>query len=570
MSHYLPKRWKSYEREIREIYFSHRSIIKFDQRQKVDAEVSFEDTSLQKSYIDFWKFAFKLDKVLDDPRKMRLIEDRTNFKIDLREMPSHLNQTQQSQIEFLLNQYFAFRQKASFNKLRKMQKARKELPVASYQEEICRAVTESQFTILAGDTGCGKSTQVPQYIYHGMKKLGADISIACTQPRRIAAISLAKRVGLEMASPNAVGYQVRFDKNTHSTKNRLTFLTEGLLLRKLTGDPLLTEYSVVILDEVHERHIHCDVLLGCLMQLAKKRPNLRVILMSATIQLDLYKKFVEKYTDTEVCVIQVPGRLYPIEVEYLPPGKLECKSETVNRAKIVRATKGSKDNDQFTPEPYLKLLELIDKRDGKTAGDLLIFLPGISEIEKVCEVLFPYSKETGKWIILPLHSTLTIEDQDKCFRYAPPGVRKCIVATNIAETSVTFDGIRYVADSGKEKQISFDEAVRIECLKEQTISRASSEQRKGRAGRTGPGICFRMYSEKTYDSFQEYTTPEIHRLSMESTLLQIISLQGANWRNFAWLEDPEDEALESATQSLIDHSCLEEGNDVLTPIGKLN
>ena len=391
-----------------------------------------------------------------------------------------------------------------------------------------------------------------------------------------------------MSDFDAVGYQVRFDRKTHSSKNRITFLTEGLLLRKLAGDQKLSEYSVIIIDEVHERHIDCDILLGCLLKVAEQRPNLRVVLMSATIQLDLYKKFLERYTDKSPPVIEVPGRLFPIDLEYLPPKDLRQGSEyevakksgnvTLYRDKNRdnpdgENTKGEGQKEKFNTSPYVDLLQLIDKRHKNQKGDLLIFLPGINEIEHCCEALKIYAQESGKWIICALHSTLTIEEQDKCFRYPPEGVRKCIVATNIAETSVTFDGIRYVADSGKEKQIYYDEMTRIESLREQNISMASAKQRMGRAGRTGPGICFRMYSQKDYDLFSEYQTPEIHRTSLDSTLLQIIALNdnlqiygNRAWLNFGWLEQPNEEARDLAIDSLKFNGCLSE-TDLLTKIG---
>lgn len=424
--------------------------------------------------------------------------------------------------------YMDFREKEKFNKLKKLRKSQKNLPVAAHKNEIIEALRFNQVLVLAGDTGCGKSTQVPQYLYRG----GFD-KIACTQPRRIACVSLSKRVSHEMLCEydTIVGYQIRFEKNKNN-KTKVLFITEGLLLRQLSIEENLDEYSVLILDEVHERNLFGDFLLGVCKCLLKARPDLKLVLMSATINLKLFSDF---FTEEQAQVIEVPGRLYPIKLHYMPTFK----------------DIGSKKSARLDPQPYISIMSLIDQRyPSQEKGDLLIFLSGLNEITTVEEAAKEYAKKNKNWIIIPLHSQLAIADQDKVFDYCPDGVRKCIIATNIAETSITIDGIRFVADSGKVKEMSYDAECKMQRLKEFWISKASAEQRKGRAGRTGPGVCYRLYSEKDYQDLEAFTTAEIHKVPLESVLLQMISMGLANARIFPFVESPPTENMEDAIFAL--------------------
>lgn len=265
---------------------------------------------------------------------------------------------------------------------------------------------------------------------------------------------------------STVGYQIRFERSKN-VKTRILFITEGLLLRQLSIEENLSQYSVLILDEVHERNLFGDFLLGICKCLIKARPELKLVLMSATINLQLFSNF---FTDENAKVIEVPGRLYTIKLHYMP------QFHDI----------GQKKNSRMDPQPYVNILRMIDKKYPSTEkGDLLIFLSGLNEITTIEEAAKEYAEKTKNWIILPLHSQLAIADQDKAFDYCPDGVRKCIIATNIAETSITIDGIRFVVDSGKVKEMSYDAECKMRRLKEFWISKASAEQRKGRAGRTG-------------------------------------------------------------------------------------
>ncbi|XP_032685966.1 probable ATP-dependent RNA helicase DHX34 [Odontomachus brunneus] len=528
------------------------------------------NSNLVHDVADFWKFVEKYESVkkqLGDndesvaesalnsigvPEKYHK-SHCLNFKLNLSygelfaRVPEMKQLTKSRLLKFrdVVVLYLDFKQKEKFNKLKKLRNAQANLPVAQYKDEIIETVKRERVVIIAGDTGCGKSTQIPQYLCEaGFQK------IACTQPRRIACISLAKRVAFETLSENlnTVGYQIRFEKQRNQ-QTIITFITEGLLLRQVSGESAVSAYDVVVLDEVHERHLHGDFLLGIMKCIIYQNPNLKLVLMSATINIELFNNYFAK---ENVKTIEVPGRLYPIQLMYRPVTIEDIKYK----------------NDRFNPSPYVQILQIIDQKypvDEK--GDLLIFLSGMNEITTVVDAAKEYSKKKNNWIVLPLHSTLSIAEQDKVFDYAPEGVRKCIVATNIAETSITIDGIRFVADSGKVKEMSYDPSCKMQRLKEFWISKASAEQRKGRAGRTGPGVCYRIYSEEEYKILEKYSTPELQRVPLDSSLLQMIAMGLPDARKFPFIESPPADSIENAILSLKDHGALTE-NEKITCIGK--
>lgn len=440
--------------------------------------------------------------------------------------------------------YLNFRQKEHFAKLKKLRDTQANLPVAQYKDEIIQAVARERVVIIAGDTGCGKSTQVPQYLLEaGYNR------IACTQPRRIACISLSKRVAFETLNEygSEVGYQIRFEKSrTQCTK--IVFITEGLLLRQAASDGRLSDYDIIVLDEVHERHLHGDFLLGIVKCILYQRQDLKVILMSATINIQLFAEYFRE----DAAVIQVPGRLHPITLHYRPISAEELTTK----------------NERLNPGPYVQIMQLIDEKYPKSErGDLLIFLSGMREIQIVVEAAQQYNEKTQGWIILALHSSLSVADQDKVFDYPPEGIRKCIVSTNIAETSITIDGARFVVDSGKVKEMSYDPVCKMQRLKEFWISRASAEQRKGRAGRTGPGVCYRLYSEEDYSAMSQYTTPEIQRVPLDCLLLQMIAMGLPDARKFPFIEPPPIDSIENAIISLKQYDALTE-EEKLTTMGQ--
>uniref|UniRef100_A0AC35FSG0 ATP-dependent RNA helicase DHX34 n=1 Tax=Panagrolaimus sp. PS1159 TaxID=55785 RepID=A0AC35FSG0_9BILA len=360
---------------------------------------------------------------------------------------------------------------------------------------------------------------------------------------------------------NAVAYQTRFER-TKTASTRLLFLTDGLLLRQMAMNNNLPQYNVVILDEVHERQLAGDLL--CTLQLAgdllctllrdlvHRRPDFKLIVMSATINLKLFSEFFQ-----DAPIIEVPGRLYPIELKYCPPPELDPLE---------------KDSGKFDTAPYIKILDSIaTKYSWSERGDVLVFLNGIAEISKCAEALKEYAEASRRWIILMLHSTLSVKEQNKVFDISPPGVRKVILSTNIAEASVTIDEVRFVIDSGKANLNYYNPKIRVTKLVTELISKASANQRKGRAGRTGPGICFRLYSEEQYDAMKDFTPSEINRSSLETLVLQILNMKlGIGAREFEYLEKPSTTALDEAINSLRLQRIIDYSSDrKLTNLGKI-
>ncbi|KNC79654.1 hypothetical protein SARC_07956 [Sphaeroforma arctica JP610] len=447
-----------------------------------------------------------------------------------------------------VEQYAHFLLTGTFRKLDTLRKAQANLPIASHNDEIVQLLKSNQVVVLAGDTGCGKSTQLPAYL---LKAGYTDIAV--TEPRRLACIALAKRVSYETLNAfgeGEIAYQIRFE-GTKTNKTKVVFLTEGLLLRQIVGDTTLSQYKVIVMDEVHERNINCDFLLGVIKSLLYGRPDLKFVVMSATINVDLFSQYFDNAP-----VLEVPGRLHPIEVKYLPPSDMPSQS------------RGAK----IDPTPYLRVLQMIDMQFPPTErGDVLIFLSGKFEIQTVGDALRGYAEKNNRWIILTLHAALEHDQQDKVFHIPPDGVRKCILSTNIAETSVTIDGIRFVVDSGKVKEMAHDELTKMQKLQEKWISRASAEQRKGRAGRTGPGICYRLYSQEDYIDFENYTVPEIQRTPLEGLILQMKALadDDVNPRRFDFVERPSDEAIERSLERLVDHGALLMHTERISILGRV-
>ncbi|XP_056636301.1 probable ATP-dependent RNA helicase DHX34 isoform X1 [Diorhabda sublineata] len=513
-----------------------------------------EQTNISK-IDDFWKFYEKYESVQTlrkpDVDKSKLLNidlidsasvlyetlpvlDRKGHRVEI-------NEADFKDFLLVIRIYQDFQQKTSFSKLKKLKSFQNDLPIAQHRDEIIQKLRECRVILIAGDTGCGKSTQVPQYILEaGYKK------IVCTQPRRIACVSLAKRVAYETLTDykNTVGYQIRFEK-TKRSDTKIIFMTEGLLLRQASEKETLESYDVIVLDEVHERNLHGDFLIGIMKCLLSQRNNFKLILMSATINIELFSKY---FSEENIQVIQVPGRLYPIDIQYRPIVK-----DPFERKK-----------DKLDCTPYLQILQMIDEKYlPSQKGDMLIFLNGFSEISVLADAITEYSQLKKNWIVLILHSTLSLEEQDKVFDYPPEGVRKCIISTNIAETSVTIDGIRFVIDSGKVNRMSYNTQLGVNKLSECNISQDSAKQRAGRAGRTGPGVCFRLYSEDDLKSFEAFTPAEIHQVPLDSLLLHMISLGLSDIENFPFIEKPATKSLEESLEKLKFIGALELNKECL-------
>lgn len=371
--------------------------------------------------------------------------------------------------------------------------------------------------------------------------------IAVTQPRRVAATSVAQRVSEEMDCRLGakVGYQIRFD-NTSSAETRIKYMTDGVLVREITQDPLLSRYGIIILDEAHERGLDTDILFGLLKRLLKKRPSLRLIVSSATLNTELFSNFFDKCP-----VIKVPGRHHPVAI-------FHQRSKSQNRSMILGSA--------------VDIVLQIHHEEGP--GHVLLFLTGRDEIERACELLrrhedggHPQGKDGQRMLILPLYGALPSREQKKVFEAVPEGTRKVIVSTNIAETSVTVDGIKYVVDPGFVKQRVYKAERGIDALMVVPISKAAAQQRAGRAGRTMPGKCYRLYPQEIFKEMDEETLPEIRRTNLSNTILQMKVIGINDVLGFDFLEAPLPEAVLFALKQLHQLSALSNTGDI-TALGR--
>jgi len=413
---------------------------------------------------------------------------------------------------------------------------RTKLPVYQFKDELIKKVQENQCIVVEGETGSGKTTQIPQFLLEAKLATQGKTCVACTQPRRVAATSIAQRVADEMDVElgKEVGYTIRFEDVTDRYNTVLKFLTDGMLLREAMHDPLLTKYSAIVLDECHERTLSTDVIMGLLMEILPKRKKgsehgeLKVVVMSATLDA---KKFQEYFHNAPL--LKVPGRTFPVEVFYT-----------------------AKPERNYVEAAVRTVLHIHQCED---QGDILVFLTGEQEIEQACEEIREKSRSMdSELVVYPMYSSLSPEQQRKIFSTAPgprtpqgkPG-RKVVVSTNIAETSLTIDGIVYVVDPGFSKQKVFNPRIRVESLLVSPISRASAKQRAGRAGRTRPGKCFRLYTEKSFhDDLQETTYPEILRSKMSNVVLTLKKLGIDDLVHFDFLDPPAPETLMRALELL--------------------
>nr|XP_053629982.1 pre-mRNA-splicing factor ATP-dependent RNA helicase DHX16-like [Cherax quadricarinatus] len=401
---------------------------------------------------------------------------------------------------------------------------RRSLPVFPFREALLNAINEHQIMIIEGETGSGKTTQIPQYLYDaGYCSDGKKIG--CTQPRRVAAMSVAARVSEEMGKKlgNEVGYSIRFEDCTND-RTRIKYMTDGMLLREFLMDPSLDGYSVMIIDEAHERTLHTDILFGLLKDITRFRSDLKLLISSATLDSAKFSDFFD-----EAPIFRIPGRRYPVHIYY-------TRSPEANYIDAASVT-------------------ILQIHITQHLGDILVFLTGQEEIEACQEILTERLRALGskirELIILPIYANLPSEMQAKIFEPTPPGARKVILATNIAETSLTIDGIKYVIDPGYAKQNYFNARSGMESLIVVPISRASANQRAGRAGRVGPGKCFRLYTQWAFENeMDENTIPEIQRVNLGNVVLQLKSLGIHDLINFDYLDPPPAEALILALEQL--------------------
>ncbi|XP_029302139.1 probable ATP-dependent RNA helicase DHX40 [Cottoperca gobio] len=438
----------------------------------------------------------------------------------------------------------------------------KKLPIYLHKATLIQAVTDNTFLVVTGETGSGKTTQLPKYLYQaGFCK---DGKIGITQPRRVAAITVAQRVAQEMQCTlgKEVGYQVRFDDCT-SQSTVVKYMTDGCLLREILADAVLPQYSVVILDEVHERSLNTDILLGLL----KKRFSnpakatkgrsfpLKVVVMSATLETDKLSAFLG---DCPVFVI--PGRTFPVTCAFgfaVGPKDLESTGYIKEVVKVA-----------------------LEVHTSEMAGDILVFLTGQSEIERACDLLYEKAESIDYrydvqdqtmegLLILPLYGSMPTDQQKQIFQPPPAGIRKCVVATNIAATSLTIDGVKYIIDSGFVKQLNHNSRVGMDILEVVPISKSEAQQRAGRAGRTSAGKCFRIYTKEFWEkSMPEYTVPEIQRTSLTAVILTLKCLGVHDVIRFPYPDCPEERFILEALKQLYQFDAIDRRGRV-TKLGEL-
>jgi len=423
----------------------------------------------------------------------------------------------------------------------KILEGRKKLPVYPYREEFLAAVKDHQVLILVGETGSGKTTQLVQYLHEvGYSELG---KLGCTQPRRVAAMSVAARVATEMNVKlgHEVGYSIRFE-NCTSPKTIIQYMTDGMLLREILTEPDLASYSCMVIDEAHERTLHTDILFGLIKDIVRYRSDLKVIVSSATLDAEKFSKYFD-----DASIFMIPGRMFPVDIFYTKAPEADYVDAAVVTVLQIHVS-----------QPL--------------NGDVLVFMTGQEEIETAAEILTLRCRNLGsriaELIVCPIYANLPSEQQAKIFEKTPKNARKVVLATNIAETSLTIDGICYVIDTGFNKQKSYNAKTGMESLVVTPISQAAANQRAGRAGRTQPGKCFRLFTAWSFQhELEANTVPEILRTNLGNVVLMLKSLGINDLLHFDFLDRPPADALIRALEQLYALGALNDRGE-LTKLGR--
>ncbi|XP_041118998.1 ATP-dependent DNA/RNA helicase DHX36 [Polyodon spathula] len=501
--------------------------------------------------------------------------------------------------------------KKSDPKYLEMRRFREKLPSYNMKKELVDLIKSNQVVVVSGETGCGKTTQVTQFILDDYieKQMGSLCRIVCTQPRRISAISVAERVASERAEAcgdgNSCGYQIRLQCRLPRKQGSILYCTTGIILQWLRSDPHLSTISHIVLDEIHERNLQSDVLITIMKDLMKFRDDLKIILMSATLNAEKFSKYFHNCP-----MIHIPGFTYPVK-EYLMEDVIEmlryCPQNQDRRPKwkkrfmqgqMARPEKELKEEeyreswpsyarslrDRYS-ESTIDALEIMDNDDKldlslivalirhivlkEEDGAILVFLPGWDDISGLNDLLMAQQMfKSDNFVIIPLHSLMPTVNQTQVFKKPPPGVRKIVIATNIAETSITIDDVVHVIDGGKIKETHFDTQNNISTMTAEWVSLANAKQRKGRAGRVQPGQCYHLYNGLRASLLDNYQLPEMMRTPLEELCLQIKILKLGRIASFLRdaLDPPSDETVNLAVTHLMDLNALDKNED-LTPLG---
>ena len=492
---------------------------------------------------------YKVDKKIEEFLRDRQTEkDLTQIKLKgSAQVPDIKDHFQKERTPFNKNQERRkryddkkIRIRSKWGEDEEIMKQKRSLPIYQYKEEFLQSIRDNNILIVIGETGSGKTTQMTQYLLESgfcsrRRKIG------CTQPRRIAARSVAQRVSDEMGvvMGTTVGYSIRFDDCT-SPNTKIKYMTDGMLLREVLLNKELSKYDVIILDEAHERTIETDVLFGLMKQITKNRADFKLIVTSATLDAVKFSNYFHNCK-----ILKIPGRTFPVQTFF------------------------SKEPEHDYLEASLACVLQIHLTE--PLGDILLFLTGQEEIDTACQILndrmAKLGEEAPELIVLPVYSSLPTEKQTRIFEPTEPGKRKCVIATNIAEASLTIDGIYYVVDPGFAKIKCYNPKLGMDSLVVAPISQASANQRKGRAGRTGPGKCFRLYTEEAYlAEMMPETIPEIQRTNLANTVLLLKAMGINDLLNFGFMDPPPVQTLIAALETLYSLGALDE-NGLLTRLG---
>ena len=513
----LYKRYVDKDEHGHERYVTEQEEWEREQTAKAKAQISQSERVDEGDY----------DYVFDDAQKINFVLDT---RLDSDAKP--LTKEQRALQEQL---------KAAEAKASSIEDTRKSLPIYTFRDDLLTAIGEYQVLIIVGETGSGKTTQIPQYL-HEAGYTADGLKVGCTQPRRVAAMSVAARVAEEMGVKvgNEVGYSIRFEDAT-SDKTILKYMTDGMLLREFLTEPDLGAYSALMIDEAHERTLHTDILFGLVKDIARFRPELKLLISSATMDAQKFAKYFD-----DAPIFNIPGRRYPVDIHYTPQPEANYLAAAVTTIFQIHIT--------------------------QPKGDILVFLTGQEEIEAAELNLQETARKLGskvpEMIICPIYANLPSELQSKIFEPTPPKARKVVLATNIAETSLTIDGIVYVIDPGFVKENVYNARTGMESLVVTPCSRASANQRSGRAGRVAPGKCFRLYTKFAFhNELDDSTMPEIQRTNLNSVVLLLKSLGINQLMEFDFMDAPPAETLIRALENLYALGALND-KGALTKLGR--
>jgi ATP-dependent RNA helicase DHX29 len=495
--------------------------------------------------------------------------------------------------------------KSSSPKFQRMLESRMQLPMWQFRQQVVDIVDREQVVIICGETGCGKSTQVPAFLLEHQLSQGKECKIYCTEPRRISAISLARRVSEELGenrgdlgtNRSLVGYTIRLESNT-SKETRLVYATTGIVMRMLEGSNDLQDVTHLVLDEVHERSIDSDFLLIVLKKLLARRKDLKVVLMSATVDAERFSNYLGGAP-----VLTVPGRTFPVRVHYLEDAveltgysvdqrsqekyseledDVEPEVDTSSKPELLETLTGYSARTRNTlaqMDEYRIDNDLIVQLISKIAVDpeyspyskaILVFLPGIAEIRTLNDMLLGDRFFAEGWVVYPMHSSIASEEQEAAFEIPPPGVRKIVLATNIAETGITIPDVTCVIDTGRHREMRYDERRQLSKLLDAFISRANAKQRRGRAGRVQEGLCFHLFTKYRHDKLMnDQQTPEMLRLSLQDLAIRVktCKIGGIEETLSQAMDPPSAKNIRRAVDALIDVRALTPGTEELTPLG---